>query len=182
MSGRVSSQVIEPYAEALLSLGKEKNLTVEFSEDLRTLESLWENSPELRSFLENPLIKAEGKKAVLQKILGDTNVYLKNFIMLLVDRGRIMFLDKIAEKYLELFRKLNNIVLAEVTSATSLNEAQLQAVKDKITSLTGATAVEVKTTVDPDLIGGVIIRVGSQVFDTSIKGQLRRLALSLSKG
>jgi F-type H+-transporting ATPase subunit delta len=182
MSGRISSKIIDPYAEALMSLGKEKNLTVEFSQDLSTLGSLWENSPLLSSFLENPLIKAEGKKAVLQNILGDTNVYLKNFIMLLVDRGRIMFLDKIAEKYLELFRKLNNVVLAEVTSATSISEAQLQAVKDKITRLTGAAGVEVKTSVDPDLIGGVIIKVGSQVYDTSIRGQLRRLALSLSKG
>ncbi|TVQ47558.1 MAG: F0F1 ATP synthase subunit delta [Gloeocapsa sp. DLM2.Bin57] len=182
MSGKVSSQVIDPYAEALMSLGKERNLTVEFSESLRELASLWENSPELSSFLESPLIKAEGKKAVLGQILGDSNVYLKNFMMLLVDRGRIMFLDKIAEKYLELFRKLNNVVLAEVTSATTMSEGQLQAVKDKITSLSGATAVEVKTTVEPDLIGGVIIKVGSQVYDTSIRGQLRRLALNLSKG
>lgn len=182
MSSKVSSQVIEPYAEALMSLGKEKNLTVEFSEELRELASLWENSPELKTFLQNPLIKAQEKKAVLQTILKDSNLYLRNFVMLLVDRGRIMFLDKIAAKYLELFREMNNIVLAEVTSATAMSETQLQTVKDKISSLTGATAVEVKTTIDPDLIGGVIIKVGSQVYDTSIQGQLRRLALSLTKG
>ena len=182
-SGKVSSKVIDPYAEALISIGKANNLTGEFSEDLRALGTLWENSPELSSFLSNPLMKADAKKAVLQEVLGSqANAYLKNFMMLLVDRGRIMFLDKIAEKYLELFRKMNNIALAEVISATSMDEEQLQTVKDKIKNLTSATEVELKPSVDPALIAGVVIKVGSQVYDTSLQGQLRRIALNLSKG
>lgn len=178
---QVSAQVVEPYAEALMSLAKANNLTEVLGEDLRSLSNLWENSPELSRFLSNPLVKAEDKKAILQQIGNEMNPYLRNFLMLLVDRGRIMFLDGIAQKYLELLRKLNNVVLAVVTSATPMNEDQLQAVKNKIKSLTRASEVELKTTVDPSLIGGIIIRVGSQVYDTSLQGQLRRIGLNLSK-
>jgi F-type H+-transporting ATPase subunit delta len=130
--------------------------------------------------LENPLLKAEDKKAVLSRILGrDINPLFHNFLMLLVDRRRIIFLEEIAQKYLEILRKLNNTVLAFVTSATKMSEGQKHAVADKVHQLTGAQSVELKTSVDPDLIGGVIIKVGSQVFDASLRGQLRRIRLNL---
>jgi F-type H+-transporting ATPase subunit delta len=180
--GKISQQVVEPYAEALMSVAQAHNLTAEFGEDIKTLLTLLQDSPELAELLSNPLVKAESKKTVLQQILGNEgNTYLSNFLMLLVDRRRIMFLPAIGEKYLELLRKLNNIVLAEITSATEMSEAQSQAVVDKIKSLTGAAGVELQTTVDPDLLGGVVIKVGSQVYDTSIRGQLRRITLNLSK-
>lgn len=179
---RLGAQVVEPYAEALMSIAQEHNLTREIGEDLRSLLHLWQESPELESFFTNPLIKEEQKKAVLGQILGEqTNHYLQNFLMLLVDRRRIMFLDIIAEKYLELLRQINNEVLAIVTSATELSEAQIQAVKDKVKSITQAAGIELSTQVDPSLIGGVIIKVGSQVYDTSLKGQLRRIGLNLSQ-
>lgn len=179
---KVSAQVVEPYAEALMSLAQANNLTEVFGEELRSLNSLWENSAELGKVMASPMVKPEDKKALLRQIVGnEVNPYLLNFLMLLVDRRRIVFLDSIAERYLELLRKLKNVVLAEVTSAMALNEAQREAVKEKIKSLSGATEVELKTTEDPSLIGGVIIKVGSQVYDTSLRGQLRRIGLNLTK-
>ena len=112
-------------------------------------------------------------------LFGSCDRYSLNFIMLLVDKRRIIFLEEICQQYLTLLRKLTNTVLAEVTSARELNDRQLQAVSDKIKELTGVQGVEVKTKIDPDLIGGVTIKVGSQVFDASLRGQLRRISLSL---
>lgn len=181
-NSKMSGQIVEPYAEALMSVAQEHNLTEELGTDLRSLLELWQNSPELASFLGNPIVKAEDKKAVLATILGDeSNSYLKNFLMLLVNRRRIMYIDAIAEKYLELLRKLNNVVLAMVTSVAELNEEQKEAIADKVKNLSGASGVEIKTNLDPSLIGGVIIKVGSQVYDTSIRGQLQRISLNLSK-
>ncbi|ELR98746.1 ATP synthase F1 subunit delta [Gloeocapsa sp. PCC 73106] len=181
-NSRLGAQIVEPYAEALMSVARANNLTEVLGENLRSLSTLWEESPELNSFLSNPTVKSEDKKAVLEQILGnEANSYLRNFMMLLVDRRRIMFLDGIAQRYLELLRKLNNVILAEVTSATAMDEAQLAAIRDKIKSLTKATGLELKTNVDPSLIGGVIIKVGSQVYDTSLQGQLRRIAINLGK-
>lgn len=177
----LSSQIAEPYAQALMSVAQSSNQTEKFGEDLRSLLGLLENSQELRDFIINPVVQESKKKAVLQRIMEEeASPYLMNFLRLLVDKRRIFFLEAIAAQYLALLRKLNNTVLGEVTSATPLNEEQQQAVSDKVKVLTGAQAVELKTSVDPSLIGGVIIKVGSQVFDASLRGQLRRISLSLT--
>ena len=92
----------------------------------------------------------------------------------------MLFLEPILEQYLVLLRQLNQTVLAEVTSAVPLTEAQEQAIKEKVIAITNARQVELETKVDSELIGGVIIKVGSQVIDASLRGQLRRLSLRLS--
>ena len=176
----LSSEIVEPYAQALMSVAQGNNLTEKIGEDVRSILSLLENSPELGEFLGNPLIEENDKKAVIRQIVGqDTNNYLVSFLMLLVDKRRIIFLEGICQKYIELLRKLNNIVLAEVSSATELNQNQLDSISAKIKAITNAAGVEVQTTIDPNLIGGVIIKVGSQVLDSSLRGQLRRISLSL---
>jgi F-type H+-transporting ATPase subunit delta len=179
--GLVSGEIIEPYAEAIMAVAQEHNLTEQFGETMRALQNLCEESPQMREFLENPVIKPENQKAVLQQICGDdTNQYLKNFLMLLVDKRRLVFLPGICEQYLELLRQQTNTVLAEVTATTDLNESQQQAIRDRVKAMTNAADVELKTSIDPDLIGGVIVKVGSQVLDASLRGQLRRIGLSLS--
>lgn len=113
-------------------------------------------------------------------MLGDGgNGYLLNFLMLLVDKRRIVFLEAICEQYLALLRQFTNTVLAEVTSALKLTDAQKDQVKERVKQLTGAQAVELETKVDGDILGGIVIKVGSQVFDSSLRGQLRRVGLSL---
>ncbi|MEC4984837.1 MAG: ATP synthase F1 subunit delta [Oscillatoria sp. PMC 1068.18] len=177
----VSAEIVEPYAEALMSLAQQRDLTESFGEQIRSLLDLLENSSELNEFLSNPVVEDENKKAVVRRISGEEfDPLLMNFLMLLVDKRRIIFLEEICQQYLELLRKLNNAVLAEVSSAAELNDAQKQAVSEKVKTMTGASSVELKTKIDPDLIGGVIIRVGSQVLDASIRGQLRRIGLSLN--
>ncbi|MGK7938763.1 MAG: ATP synthase F1 subunit delta [Crocosphaera sp.] len=175
-----SSEIAEPYAQALMSLAESHDITRSIGEDCRSILELLEDSPELRGFISSPVMKNEDKRAVLKRVLGDDiHQYLRNFIMLLVDKGRVVFLEAICEQYLALLRKITNTVLAEVTASTELSDQQRRAVIDKIKSLTGAASVEIKTDNDPNLIGGVIIKVGSQVFDASLRGQLRRISVSL---
>ncbi|MDJ0508336.1 MAG: ATP synthase F1 subunit delta [Crocosphaera sp.] len=175
-----SSEIAEPYAQALMSLAESHDITRSIGEDCRSILELLEDSKELRGFISSPVVKNEDKRAVLNRVLGDDiHHYLRNFIMLLVDKGRVVFLEAICEQYLALLRKVTNTVLAEVTASTELSDKQRSAVIDKIKSLTGAESVEIKTDNDPDLIGGVIIKVGSQVFDASLRGQLRRISVSL---
>ena len=179
-AGVISAEIVEPYAQALMSVAQTNNLTEKFGEDIRFLVSLVEGK-ELGDFLGSPIVKEEDKKAVLRRIVGGgNNPYLLNFLLLLVDKGRIVFLAGICQKYLELLRQLNKTVLAQVTSATELNQTQRHSVVEKVKEMTNAQAVELKTKIDPDLIGGVIIKVGSQVLDASIRGQLRRMSISLN--
>ncbi len=176
-----SSEIAEPYAQALMSLAQSQDITRSVGEDCRSILELLEESADLRSFISSPVMKDEDKRAVLNKLLGDDiHQYLRNFIMLLVDKRRIIFLEAICQQYLALLRKLTNTVLAEVTASTELSDGQRRDVIEKIKTLTGAESVELKTDNDPELIGGVIIKVGSQVFDASLRGQLRRISISLA--
>lgn len=180
MQSAITAEVAEPYAEALMSLAQAKNVADAIGDDIRSINALFKDSAEFKTFLTSPLVKAEDKKAVIKKIAGEeVNSFLLNFLFLLVDRQRIAFVEGIFAKYLEILRKLNNTVLAEVTSAVRLYEGEAERLVEKIKQLTGANAVEIETKIDPDIIGGVIIKVGSQVYDASLRGQLRRISFSM---
>jgi len=181
----LSAGVVEPYAEALMSVAQEQELTERLGEDVAGLLTILQESEELQVFLGSPVVKAEDKKAVLQQLSnsleGDQlHPYMINFLNVLVDRRRILFVEAIFQQYQALLRKLKQTVLAEVTSAVSLTDEQHQSVQDKVKEITGASQVELDTKIDPDLIGGVIIKVGSQVIDSSLRGQLRRIGLRLN--
>lgn len=176
----MSSEIAEPYAQALMSLAQSDNLTDRFGKDIGGLRQLLKDSEDLRKVLASPLVKADAKKAILRQVVGEqVHPTTLNFLLLLVDRGRISFLDSICKQYQALWRKLKQAVLAEVTSAVELTDAQKDAVRQKVISLLSVREVELETLVDPDLIAGVVIKVGSQVFDTSLRGQLRRIGLRL---
>lgn len=182
MSDILTSEVLEPYAQALMSLGQSNNLVDRFGDDVNSILSTLNESSDLQQFIVNPLIKPDAKKAVLQQVFGESvHPFTKNFLMLLVDRRRVMFLDGICKQYQVLLRKLKQTVLAEVTSTVDLSDDQKNAIRDRVKTMTGAHQVDLETKLDPELIGGVIIRVGSQVIDASLRGQLRRIGISLTR-
>jgi F-type H+-transporting ATPase subunit delta len=176
----VSAAIVEPYAEALMSLAQSNNLTAEFGGNVRFVLELCQSSSDLKALLLNPLVKPDVKKGVMEQLLrSQVQPYFYNFLMLLIDRRRIFLLEAICKHYQALLRKLNNTVLAEVVSTLELNDEQRQAVIQKVREMTSAAEVELEIKIDPDLIGGVVVRVGSQVLDASIRGQLRRIGVSL---
>ncbi|MGB3765269.1 MAG: ATP synthase F1 subunit delta [Phormidesmis sp.] len=175
-----TSQVAAPYAQALLSIAKSKDSVETLSQTAGELLSLMKESDELSQFLSNPIADKEAKRGVIKKVLGDdANVQMKNFMMLLVDKGRIALVKPILEQFQSLVRELNQTVLAEVISAVELSDEQRETVRQKVQGMTQAKSVELESRVDPDLIGGVIIQIGSKVLDASIRGQLRRIGLQL---
>lgn len=178
---RLAAEIVEPYAQALMSIAQSQDLVDRFSEDATVLLETLAESDELNQFLGNPFMKLESKKAVLRQLASDRlHPVMQNFLQLLVDRGRSPFLAAICKQYQVLVRQMRQIVLAEVTSSVELNDEQTEAVRQKVIALTGARQVELEKNIDSDILGGVIIRVGSQVFDASLRGQLRRLGLNLS--
>lgn len=182
MTGHMATaEIVEPYAQALMAIATEHDLVDTIGDDMAQILELLKSSEELRQFITNPIIKPPTKKAVLAQLLeGQVHDYSFRFLGLLTDRGRILFLGDVCVQYQALLRQLKNIALAQVTSAVELNDAQKDQIRDRVKGFTNANDVELDIQVDRDLIGGVIIRVGSQVLDVSLRGQLRRLALSLS--
>lgn len=175
-----TSEVAAPYAQALLSIAQSKNSVDELSQTAGDFLNLLKGSDELSAFLANPIADKEAKRGVINKVLGDdANPQMKNFMMLLVDKGRIALVQPIFESFQALVRELKQTVLAEVISAVELSDEQKETVRQKVQNMTEAKSVELVSTVDPDLIGGVIVKIGSKVLDASIRGQLRRIGLQL---
>ncbi|MCS6958540.1 MAG: ATP synthase F1 subunit delta [Pseudanabaenaceae cyanobacterium SKYGB_i_bin29] len=166
----------EPYAEALLALGEEQNILDTLENDVQLILATLSSVEEWRKFLGIPLIKAEAKKNVVRQVLaGKVHNLTLNFLLLLVDRKRIAFLSQICRAFQKLLRQKYQVALAEVTSAVPLNEQQQEQLRQKIQAMTQASRVELALSVNPDLIGGLVIKIGSQVIDTSVRGELRRL-------
>jgi F-type H+-transporting ATPase subunit delta len=177
----MGSVVLTPYADALMSLAQSQNLVDEFGDNCLALLNLLDESPELSQILANPIVKIADKKAILGKVVGDkVHPFMSNFLMILVDRRRIGFLSGICQQYQAALRKLKGIVLAEVTSAIALTDAQTASIRDRVQGMTGSSSVEIATNIDPEIIGGVIIKVGSQVIDSSLRAEIRRLGLSIA--
>ena len=175
-----TSEVAAPYAQALLSIAQSKDQVDEISQQAGDLLNLLKTSDDLSAFLANPVTAGEAKKGVLTKVLGDdANQQMKNFLMLLVDKGRIYLAEPVLQEFQARVRELKQTVLAEVISAIELTDEQKETVRQKVVSMTDAQSVELESRVDPDLIGGVIIQIGSQVLDASVRGQLRRIGLQL---
>lgn len=174
------TEVAEPYAQALMSVAKSNNLVDQIGEDTQSLLNLCKESEDFRLLINTPLVDTQKKKDVIRQIIGNqVQPYTLNFLMLLVDRGRILVLPEICENYQTLLRELRQTVLAEVTSAVELNDGQKEAIKQKVRETTQANDVELVTRVDPGLLGGVVIKVGSQIIDASLQGQLRRIGVKL---
>lgn len=175
-----TSEVAAPYAQALLSIAQSKDKVDEISGITADLIDLLKESDGLSPFLASPIANSDAKRGVLTQILGDdTNQQMKNFLMLLIDKNRIYLVKPILEEFQARVRELKQTVLAEVVSAVELSGEQKETVRQKVLSMTDAQSVELESRVDPELIGGVIITIGSQVLDASLRGQLRRIGLQL---
>lgn len=171
------AKIAEPYAEALLELATTKSSLKETTNDMNIVSQFLANSSDLKKFLGNPLITREAKKNVLKDVLEEQiSASSLKFLMLLVDRGRIAFLDKIAQKFLELSYKKDAIEIAKVTSSIALSAQQQKDLAEKLKVLTGAKQIKLALRVDPKLIGGFTVEIGSKLIDTSVRGQLKKIS------
>ena len=173
----VLSKVAKPYAEALLDLAKSNDSLKETTNDMNIVSQFLANSSDLKKFLGNPLITKDAKKNVVKDIFGEQiDGSTLKFLLLLVDRGRIEVLDSIAQKFLELSYKQDSIEIAKITSSIQLSADQQQSIAEKLKAITGAKQIKLALKVDPQLIGGFTIEIGSKMIDTSIRGQLKQIS------
>jgi F-type H+-transporting ATPase subunit delta len=173
-------KIAEPYAEALLELSNSSDSLSETTNDINIVSQFLANSSDLKKFLGNPLITRTAKKNVIKDVLGEQiDPKTLTFLMLLVDRGRIAILDTIAEKFLELSYKKESIEIAKVTSSIKLSTEQQKNIALKLKSITGAKQIKLALRVDPKLIGGFTVEIGSKLIDTSIRGQLKQISTLL---
>ena len=138
------------------------------------------SSRELQVFLASPVVKPYQKKKALAQVFSGLNELTRRFIDLVVEHGREANLSAIAASYLEAYRLRQGTVSATVTSAVALSDVQRAQIESAIKA-SGAKSVELEEQVNPDLIGGLVVRVGDKQIDTSIAQALRKLDRSFQK-
>jgi len=176
----LAAKIAEPYARALYDFSFRKNLMHQVTADFQNLEVFLNETPDLLDYLNNPLIGREQKAELLDRTLKtQVNVETFKFLNVLVKRDRINLLQAAIESYLALFYELASIKIIEVSTAYQLPAVQKDHLTQKLKELTNAREIRLIVTVDPSLIGGLLIRTNSKIIDFTVKNQLQLLAKHL---
>jgi len=168
------------YAKALLDLARERGEVDAVLRDVGALSEAWRQSVELREIFQHPVIPKPALKSVmgaLMEKLGSARL-VRNTLNLLADKGRLDRLDEVLQALDELAEAETGRVRVEVTSARPLSDAYYARLAEKLQRVTDREVVLVKKE-DPSLIGGVVTRVGDQVFDGSLSNRLSELRETL---
>ncbi len=168
------------YATALYQLADEAKLLDPVAEDLRNLRGLIDESADLRRLIRSPVVsRADQGKAI--EALAERAAFqplVRNILGLLAKNRRLFVLPEIIHAYLGELATRRGEVTAEVTSAQALTEAQRQALDERLRrAVGGKVAIELK--VDPKLLGGLVVRLGSRMVDASLSSKLHRLQLAM---
>ncbi|MCX7748868.1 MAG: F0F1 ATP synthase subunit delta [Clostridia bacterium] len=164
------------YAEALIDISGGSGAIDAYLSELQAIVEIFNRQSDFKFFLLNPEIKVEIKKEVVKKVfLGQIRPEILNFLMLLLDKGRIKFVPGILDEYTKMADKKRNILSMTVISAEPLDDLQVQEIKLKYMKSFNVSAVKVRTEIDKSLIGGVKVKIGDKVSDGSLKGRLHSL-------
>ena len=172
-------KVSRRYAKSLLGLAEESNLAKEVYKDMQMVASVCDNSRELSLLMANPIIHNYKKEAVLNQIFGSrVNKVTLEFMMLMIRKGRVGLIDDIAREYVSLYKAMNGIRIAHVTTAVPLDEQMRNAVLAIVREREGAK-IELVEKVDPSLIGGFILRFNDVQYDSSVSRKLNDISRQL---
>lgn len=175
----LEEQLALKYAQALFELAQENNMLDEVRQELAMVNETVAQYPDLGKLMYHPLVPAAVKKDTVQKIFAaSVNVYVLHFLLLLVDKRRENYLSAIYHTFLDLLNAARNIMTAKAVAAMPLSDAQVQALRDKLSAVTGRN-IHLEVSVDPRLIGGVMVQLGDKLIDGSVRRRLRTLEQAL---
>jgi F-type H+-transporting ATPase subunit delta len=176
----VSIRYARAFADVVIDLKLDAN---QVREELRSLVEIVSGSPELRNVWDNPAVPRDQKINLLNAIAqrAGFQTAVRNFMAVLIEHGRTNMLPVIARQFeLELNHRLG-FIEADVVSARELSPAEMAALEQQIGKLTGRK-VRAKYATDSKILGGAVVKVGSTIYDGSLRGQLRRIKEQLSAG
>jgi F-type H+-transporting ATPase subunit delta len=135
-------------------------------------------TPELRAVLRNPQLETSAKARILKDLAGDEEPLFRNFLLVVNDKGRIGELEEIAKEFERLMAREERRLSVELTTARELTDDEAIAIIGQIEKAAGRK-VEATRSVDPELVGGIVLSAGSYMVDASVRGRLERLRQTL---
>ena len=171
--------VARTYARALFEAAQERGRIDEVRDELGSFLAAVDEVPELRSLIRNPELDPPEKAKVLTAVLADADELVRNFVRVVTEKGRATMLDEIMGEYDRLVAAEAKILSVELTTAYELSDDEAAAIVKQIEDASGRR-VEAARTVDPNLIGGLVLKAGSLEVDSSVRGRLDRLRRDLA--
>jgi F-type H+-transporting ATPase subunit delta len=162
------------YARTLFDAAKEKSRLAQVHEELSDFVQATRQVPELKALLENPEIDHRTKQAALEELLSGGEELVRNFLLVLVEKGRAPELDEIAREFDALVAAEERRLEVELTTAYELSDAEAKEILSQIESQSGRQ-VDATRRVNPGIIGGFVLQAGSMRVDASIRGRFERL-------
>ncbi len=174
--------VSKTYGDALFKLSVEENIMDQTAKEAQAVLDAFAESEELSKLLNHPKVAREEKIKVIEDIFkGKFSDTIVGFLVIIVQKGRYNEIPEIFRYFLDQVMEYKNIGTAKVTSATALTDEQKAAVEKRLLEVTKYVEFNMDYKVDPSLIGGMVIRIGDRVVDSSIRTQIENMAKELMK-
>jgi F-type H+-transporting ATPase subunit delta len=166
------------YAVALFEAAQEKGRLAQVREQLSDFVKSVEEVPDLHALLLNPQLEPSQKSAILGELIGDADELLRNFLRLLAEKGRVGEIEEIGREFERLAAQEEGVLNLELITAVELSDDDAKSIVEQIEESSGRR-VEARRRVDPDLVGGIVVQIGSMRLDASVRGRLERLRREL---
>lgn len=174
--------ISKTYGEALFQLAIEENTLETVAEEVQVVLEVFEENKELMKLLNHPKISKEEKVSVIENSLkGNLSDTVVGFLIIIVDKGRYNDITDIFQYFIAKVKEYKKIGIAFVTSAIELTEEQKKNVEEKLLQTTKYVKFEMHYNIDSALIGGMVIRIGDRVIDSSIRAKISNMAKELEK-
>jgi F-type H+-transporting ATPase subunit delta len=173
-------EIAQVYARSLFEVAEEHDKLDEVRDQIGQFADALGESRDLQTFFFSPYFSTEEKKTGLDSALEGADPVVENFLALLIENHRMPVLFRVRREFDRMWREVNKLLPVQITSAVELDKAVTQQIGDEIGRQTGRT-VELTSTVDPDVLGGLIVRVGNSVLDASIRTRLERLRKQVAR-
>ena len=173
-------EIAEVYARSLFEVAKEHDVLERVHDELGQFAEALSDDRNLQVFLFSPYFSSEEKRQGVRKIVSDADERFENFLELLAERHRMPALFRIKREFDALWADERKLLPVTVTSAVELDEGLAEDIAKRIQEQTGRT-VELSSKVDPDVLGGLMVRVGNMVLDDTVRNKLERLRKQVAK-
>ena len=167
-------EIAQVYAKSLFEVAKENDELDEIHDELGEFADALDESRDLQVFFFSPYFSAEEKKDGVDKVVDDGNEHFVNFLELVAERHRMPAIFRIRRVFDSMWKEENRLLEVRISSAVELDEDLIETIGKRIEDQTGRR-IDLDANVDPDLIGGLVLRVGNKVLDSSVRGRLDRL-------
>jgi ATP synthase F1 delta subunit len=173
-------EIAAVYARSLFEVAKDSDKLDDIRAQLGQFADALADSHELQVFFFSPYFSTQEKEEGLEKALDGADPVFENFLKLLIENHRMPVLFRVRRAYEALWREENKLLPVQITSAVELDESTVKELGDKIAEQTGRK-IDLAAEVEPDILGGIVVRVGNAVLDASIRNRLEQLRKQVAR-